>query len=115
MLQYIYNFFTTERLLTVKIMKREKPNTDFIFFVVCIISLICIAARIIFSIIQLNTAENADLIENAYCKVNSMDIDKQEQYALYGQWQYYPEQHIYSAPGIHSDKGCQYSYPMEYV
>ena len=61
-------------------MKREKPNTDFIFFVVCIISLICIAARIIFSIIQLNTAENADLIENAYCKVNSMDIDKQEQF-----------------------------------
>ena len=83
-------------------MKREKPNTDFIFFVVCIISLICIAARIIFSIIQLNTAENA------YCKVNSMDIDKQEQYALYGQWQYYPEQHIYSAPGIHSDKGFSY-------
>lgn len=89
-------------------MKKEKPNTDFIFFVVCIISLICIAARIIFSIIQLNTAENADLIENAYCKVNSMDIDKQEQYALYGQWQYYPEQHIYSAPGIHSDKGFSY-------
>ena len=69
---------------------------DLLIFALCIISLICIAARIIYTIYQFNQQRNESYVEGANCTVDGEWLEENGQYLLYGMWEYYPEQHICS-------------------
>ena len=86
-------------------MKNKTVNTDFVIFALCLISLMCIAARIVFTIIQLNASDKLIYVKDAQCTVDQQQLDIDGKYLLYGMWEYYPEQHICSSPSLNSDKG----------
>ena len=77
-------------------MKKRKISMDLLIFALCIISLICIAARIIYTIYQFNQQRNESYVEGANCTVDGEWLEENGQYLLYGMWEYYPEQHICS-------------------